>query len=301
MVRLFGYEDLDRCINTIREYQEKYSTDNITFDTVKYFVDGTNEIGTSYMVEPFSNDSSGEDRGKLDMTQEQLTEVMVRLNKEDLDLQMHVVGDGGFRVICDATEEAMKQCGDDWRIQIEMCHCEIIHKDDETRPAELGIIVNWTPHWTGGYFGDAAEEWLGEERFNNMYNFQPMIEAGAIVNFGSDTVSKYEFHRSSPFFGMETGITRVDPEFPMDPEKYPGSVRPKEEAKFTMDQMLKGYTINGAIQFRVDDQTGSIEVNKNADLVVIEENLYDVNPFDLKDITPKAVIFKGETIFGDFE
>lgn len=301
MVRLNGYEELDECIETVREYQEKYSTDNITFDTIKYFVDGTNEIGTSYMVEPFSNDSSGQDRGKLDMTPEQLVDIMVRLNEENLDLQMHIVGDGGFRVICDAAEEAMKQCGDDWRIQLELCHCEIIHEDDETRPAELGLIVNWTPHWTGGYFGEAAIDWLGEERFNSMYDFQPMIEAGAVVNMGSDTVSKYEFHRSSPFFGMETAITRVDPEFPMDPDKYPGSVRPEEEAKFTMDQMLKGYTINGAIQFRIDDRAGSIETGKDADLVVIKENLYEVDPFDLTEIEPEAVMFKGEVISGEFK
>ncbi len=144
------------------------------------------------------------------MTPEQLVDMMVRLNEENLDLQMHIVGDGGFRVICDAAEEAMKQCGDDWKIQLELCHCESIHEDDETRPAELGLIINWTPHWTGGYFGEAAIDWLGEERFNDMYDFQPMIEAGAIVDFGSDTVSKYEFHRSSPFFGMETAITRVE-------------------------------------------------------------------------------------------
>ena len=128
-----------------------------------------------------------------------------------------------------------------------------------------------------------------------------MIEAGAVVNMGSDTVSKYEFHRSSPFFGMETAITRVDPEFPMDPDKYPGSVRPEEEAKFTMDQMLKGYTINGAIQFRIDDRAGSIETGKDADLVVIKENLYEVDPFDLTEIEPEAVMFKGEVISGEFK
>ena len=300
MVLLDGYDDLDNCIETVKDYQDKYTTDNIKIDTVKYFVDGTNEIGTSYVVDAFSNDPEGKDHGKLDMTPKQLKKIMIRLNEEGIDLQMHIVGDGGFRTICDAAEAAMKECGDDWNIQIEMCHCELINEEDETRPAELGLIVNWTPHWTGGYFGDAALEWLGEERFNSMYDFQPMIEAGAVVNMGSDTVSQYEFHRSSPFFGMQTAITRVDPEFPMDPEKYPDSVRPEKEACFTMDQMLKGYTINGAIQFRIDDQAGTIETGKNADLVVIEENLYDVDPYKLSEIEPKAVMFKGKLISGGF-
>ena len=186
-------------------------------------------------------------------------------------------------------------------MQIEVCHCELINPEDELRPAELGIIVNWTPHWTGGYFGDSAVEWLGEERFRSMYDFQPMIEAGAIVNFGSDTVSQYEFHRSSPFFGMQTAITRVDPEFPLDANKYPDSVRPEDEAKFTMDQMIKGYTLNGAIQFRIDDTAGSLEEGKDASLCVIKENLYDVEPSELSSVEPTAVMFKGCVISGELK
>lgn len=301
MVLLDGYDEVDKAIATVKDYQQKYTTDNITIDTIKYFVDGTNEIGTSYVVEPFSNDPEGKDHGKLDMTEKQLTDTIVRLNKEGIDLQMHVVGDGGFRTICNATEKAQKECGDEWQMQIEVCHCELIHPDDETRTAELGIIVNWTPHWTGGYFGDQAEEWLGEERFNSMYDFQPMIEAGAIVNMGSDTVSQYEFHRSSPFFGMQTAITRIDPEFPMDADKYPNSMRPEKEACFTMDQMIKGYTLNGAVAFRLDEVTGSIEKGKNADLCVIPENLYDVDPSKLSEVEPSAVVFKGQVISGEFK
>jgi predicted amidohydrolase YtcJ len=300
MIRVNGYKGLENAINKVKEYQQKYTTENITIDTIKYFVDGTNEIGTSYVVEPFSNDPDHENCGSLDMTLEELTDMMIRLNEEGIDLHMHVVGDGGFRVICDATEAAQNECGNDWRIQIEMTHCELIHPEDETRPAELGIIVNWSPHWTGGYFGEAAIEWLGEARFNSMYNFQPMIEAGAIVNMGSDTVSQYEFHRASPFFGMQTAITRVDPEFPMDAEQYPGSVRPEASAAFTMDQMIKGYTINSAIQFRIDNIAGSIEKGKNADFCVIKENLYNADPFKLSEIEPSAVVFKGNVISGGF-
>lgn len=300
MVMLGGYDDLDNAVETVKDYQEKYTTENITIDTIKFFVDGTNEIGTSCVVEPFSNDPEGKNHGSINMTEEQLKNTMIRLNEEGIDLQMHVVGDGGFRTICDATEAAQKECGDSWKMQVEMVHCELINEEDELRPAELGIIVNWTPHWTGGYFGDAAVEWLGQKRFDTMYDFQPMIEAGAVVNMGSDVVSMYEFHRASPFFGMQTAISRIDPEFPMDEEKYPGSVRPEKSACFTMDQMLKGYTINSAIQFRIDDEAGSIEKGKNADLCVIEKNLYEVDVDKLSEIEPKAVTFKGKLVYGEF-
>ena len=83
----------------------------------------------------------------------------------------------------------------------------------------------------------------------------------------------------------------------MDAEAYPNSMRPLESSKFTMDQMIKGYTLNGAIQFRIEDQTGSIEVGKNADLTVWNENLFDVDESKLMDVTVNNVIFKGRSIY----
>ena len=294
-------DQVDDVIKKITELK-KFETDNIKVDTMKYFLDGTNEIGTSSVVEPFEEAEAGrpDDYGHQNATTEELTEMMMKLNDAGYDLQIHLVGDGAFRSVCDATEAAQKACkdqGKDWVMQVEMVHCELIHKQDETRPAELGIIVNWSPHWTGGYFGDEAKLWLGKDRFDSMYNFQPMIQAGAIVNFGSDVVSQYEFERARPVFGMHCAITRIDPEFPMDAEAYPNSMRPLESSKFTMDQMIKGYTLNGAIQFRIEDQTGSIEVGKNADLTVWNENLFDVDESKLMDVTVNNVIFKGRSIY----
>ena len=67
-----------------------------------------------------------------------------------------------------------------------------------------------------------------------------------------------------------------------------------------MDQMLKGYTINSAIQFRIDDVAGSIEEGKFADLCVIKENLYDVDVNKLSEVEPTAVMFKGKIVSGEF-
>lgn len=292
-----GPDYIEDTIDTIKDYRAKYATDNITIDTVKYFVDGTNEIGTSWLVDGFEFDPSG--NGEADCNEDEMYNMILRLNEEKLDLQLHLVGDATFRMVCNAVERAQKTVGGPLDIQVEMCHCELIHPDDMTRPAELGIIVNWTPHWTGGYFGDSAKYFVGEKRFNSMYDFQPMIKAGAIVNFGSDTVSKYEFHRSSPFFGMQTAITRVDPEYPLDEADYPGSMRPNESAKFTLDQLVRGYSINGAIQFKNDDVAGSIVPGKDANICVISEDLYNMDPFNMMNVEPKATMFKGKLTYGN--
>ena len=164
-----------------------------------------------------------------------------------------------------------------------------------TRPAELGIIVNWTPHWSGGYFGDAALQYLGRERFDNMYQFNPMMDSGAIVTFGSDCYSMFEENRANPCFGMQTAMTRIDIEWPMDKEN---PMRQKEEAKLSLEKLLKGYTINAAIQLRVDDIAGSIEVGKSANYNVYGVDLFEVPEDEFQYVLPELVVFEGRVIEG---
>ena len=205
-----------------------------------------------------------------------------------------MAGDLAFRTVCDAVEALRAEQGP-LDIQVELCHCEIVDPADMARPAELGIIINWTPQWSGGYFGDAALQFLGQERFDNMYQFNPIIDAGAVVTFGSDCYSMYEENRANPYFGMQTAMTRVDVEQPFSEEN---PMRPKEEAKLSLAKLLKGYTIDAAVQLRVDDVAGSIEVGKSANYNVYGVNLFEVPEDEFRFILPELVVFEGRVIEG---
>ncbi len=292
---LTEFAELDNAIATAKEWQEKYGTDHIRINTIKYFLDGTNEIGTSAVIQPFSNDPTGTNYGSLNMSREDLASVLVRLNAEKLDFHVHLVGDRAFRTICDAVEDARTACGDAWDIDVELTHCELVDPADMRRPAELGIQINWTPHWTGGYFGEAAKEWLGEERFNRMYDFTTMIASGALVNYGSDVVSMEEFTRSDPFFGMQIAHTRIDPDYTMDTV-----VRAPASACFPLEDLLEGYTLNAAIELDIEDLTGSIEIGKRANLCVLSADPFQVPAEEISGITPTLVLFEGHAIYGEF-
>ena len=110
----------------------------------------------------------------------------------------------------------------------------------------------------------------------------------------SDVFNYGEANRADPFFGMQCGATRVDPEFPLDPEIYPGSVRKPESAKLTVAQMLKGYTKNAAYQMRLEDKLGTLEAGKIANFVILNEDPYFTSPEKLKEIKPSAVYFDGK-------
>ena len=256
--------------------------------TMKIFYDGTNELGDSALIDGTVEDP--DNHGYMIFDYEQTKEVIRACNAAGIDVHFHLVGDLAFRTICDVTEELLSELGG-LDIQVEMCHCEYVDEADMTRPAQLGIIINWTPHWSGGYFGDGAKQYLGEDRYNKMYQFNTMIDSGAIVTFGSDVYSMFEENRANPYFGMQTAMTRVDIEWPIEE-----GMRPSEDAKLSLEKLLKGYTIDAAIQLRVDDVTGSISVGKRANYNLYPVNLFDVPEEEFKDVLPAVVVFEGQVI-----
>ena len=294
-VKLSKYEDLDDALETVHRLNKTYGTDHVKMDTIKIFYDGTNELGNSALVD--GTVQNPDYHGYLFMDLAQTEDTIRRSNKSGVDLHFHLVGDLAFRQVCDAVENVTKADGP-LDIQIELCHCEYINPADRERPAELGIIINWTPQWSGGYFGEAARTYLGDERFDDMYQFNPTIESGAIVTFGSDIYSWGEEYRANPYYGMQTAMTRVDIDLPL---KSNDGVRLPLSAKLSLEDLLKGYTINAAKQLRIDDVTGSIEVGKRANFNIYGENLFDVDPFEFKDVMPEAVIFEGNVISGEIK
>ena len=284
------YDDLEDSIDIIHYLNDTYGTDHVSIDTLKIFYDGTNELGDAALVDGWINDPS--QTGYLLMTEEETADVIRRCNEEGIDVHFHMVGDLAFRQVCNAVETVLDELGS-LNIQVELCHCEYINPEDYERPAQLGILVNWTPHWSGGYFGDGSLQYLGEERYNNMYQFNPLIDSGAVVTFGSDIYSMYEENRANPYFGMQTAMTRVDIEYPLETD---GGMRQSEEAKLSLEDLLKGYTINAAVQMRIDDVTGSLTVGKYANFNIYGVNLFDVDEFEFLNVLPEAVYFEGNRI-----
>ena len=299
-VRFWTYEDLPEKIAKLREYKKLYSTEHIKFNTMKLFLDGTNESGNSASLHEHIHDPGN--YGEIMMEKDELTQCFVLCNKEGLDLHIHMVGDRAFRVGCEAVEAAQKiaeENGEPWVCQPIFAHCEVVDPSDMGRPAELGIDINWSCHWSGGYFGEEAMNYYTEEKWRRMYQFNQMIDSGAMVAFSSDVVTAYEMHRAYPFFGMQVAATRIDPEFPLDPEKYPNSMRPEASARLSVPVLVEGYTINGAKQLRWQDKIGSLEKGKRANLIVIDRDPFETPIDQLKDIKVEAVVFDGNLVNGE--
>ncbi|MBC9935702.1 MULTISPECIES: amidohydrolase family protein [unclassified Leucobacter] len=304
-LRFRSRADLPAAIARAQRLNAEYGGDRIRVNALKLFLDGTNETGNSAVLEPMCGGHSpadgAVDLGEIQMDVAELHACLELCNRERIDVHIHLVGDRAFRTACDAVALARAsaaEAGESWDTQVTFAHCELVDPEDMHRPAELGIFINWTPHWSGGYFGEGAIAHLGEDRWSRMYQFNQMVDSGAMLTLASDVTTRYEMERAAPLFGMQVASTRVDPDYPLDGNRYPGSVRPAPEASLSRELLLAGYTTHGAKQLRIDHQAGSLEVGKLAHLAVLSDDLFAVEPGALGDIHCEAVVFEGRLISG---
>lgn len=298
-VRCDSLEQLPEKLAEAQKFQETYGSKHIKINTMKLFLDGTNEGGNAYFVEPKRTDPEGKDCGNIGMPEEELIEYLKYCNERNFDVHIHIVGDGSFRVCCNAMEAVKNEVGDAWKVKLTLAHCELVHPDDMLRPSELGININWTPRWSGGCYGEQAKKYVREERWNNMYQFNPMIEAGIPVAFSSDVINWGKIERANPFYGMQIGHTRVDIADPLDPKRYPGSVRPPESAKLSRDDLMYGSTYLGAKQMHWEEIMGSLEEGKIANLVILSDDFFEIEATKISEIKCEATFFEGKLIHGD--
>jgi predicted amidohydrolase YtcJ len=291
-VRFWGLRDLADKIALLKSYRDKYATDHIKLNTMKFFLDGTNESGNSAVLDPLISDPFGKDLGNMNMEEDELAECVLACNAEGLDIHLHVVGDRAFRTACHAYEKALSKSKSSLDTRMTIAHCELIDPDDVRLPGQLGIILNCSCHWSGGYLGEKAKLYLGDERWSRMYAFNGVIESGGIVAASSDVISYKELHRANPLLGIQIAATRIDPE-------SDGWIRPPADEILDVDFLLRSYTANGAVQIGWDEYMGSISVGKLANMVVLSEDITQIPRNTIKDTEVVCVIFEGAFIHGD--
>ena len=286
---------IEGCIDALKEMDKKYNTEHVRCHIMKLMMDGIVAGRSAAMIEPYDDGTFG---GRI-TDEVTLSELLVRLNEEKIDFHTHTVGELAAKTVLDAVELAQKKVGGELDINITMAHLAVVREEDILRIARLGIIANFTPAWHGGgalQGGVAAmTAILGEKRGTDPYKCGTAWKEGALVTFSSDNTAFFDFSGWSPYQGMEVGILRKDIEFANVPGDYStAEFIPQECECMTIEQMLLGYTINGAKQLRLDKTKGSIEEGKDADYIILKENLLSIRAEGIRNIVPKAVFYKGE-------
>lgn len=283
--------DAEEGLKQLKRMQRTYNTEHVKVHTMKIFMDGTQKIHTAAMVTPYVDVHT---TGATAFSAEGIAKLLKELNEANLDLHLHTVGERASRNVLDGVEMARKEMGDDLHVRVTCAHLEIQDDADLDRFAKLGVFANFTPHW---HSGDTAESatWLGEERSKKQFRCKTVWDSGATVAWSSDNIVFMDFMTWNPYLGMEVGMTRwINEKTRNYPFTVAAKVFPPENERMNIDQMIIGYTINGAKQLGIEAQKGSIEAGKDADFLVFDKDLLTAEHEGFSYNKPAQVFFGGK-------
>lgn len=248
----------------IMAMEEEFDGDIIRFNGVKDFLDGTPMGYTGYMVEPYEDRPGfvSEPIIPADIFKARVKE----LDKMNVKCRVHCCSDGAVRLALDAFENAGRENGfRNMRHAIE--HIEHIMPEDLPRFAELGVIASVQPEHAPRthYATHPFHHLIGEKRMRYMWAFKSLMDAGAKMAFGTD----YPVVEFTPFKGLFRAVNRLTNE--LEPE---GGYNPEE--KMSVHEALRNYTYGSAYAAGRENELGTLEKGKLADIVVLGKNPFEI-------------------------
>jgi len=279
----------DRLEKTIASRQD-FASENVHVDFAKIMLDGIPPAQTAAVLEPYVPDGKHPEghRGYLTQSPESLKKDIIYLDGQGITVKMHATGDRSVRAVLDAVEAARDANGPSglWH---EVSHAEMIHPDDIHRFAELNVVAEMCPIlWYPSPLHSMMENALGKERSDRFWQVKTLSEAGALINYGSDWPSVVP--SANPWPGIEAMVTRRDPY-----GVNPGSLAPQEA--MDLAEVIRIFTINGARSIYRDNDTGSLEPGKYADFIVLDRQLFDIDPQDIGETQVLQTVFRGQSVY----
>ncbi|MDL2252876.1 amidohydrolase [Ruminococcaceae bacterium OttesenSCG-928-I18] len=289
---------IEEDLAALETLQQQYNSDLVGLIAAKLFADGVMDSESAHLIESYSDSASH--YGSTMWEQEAFNETVARINEMGIQAHTHAIGDAAVRMALDGYEYAGANAPEgDWRNII--THLQLVAEEDIPRFAELDVIAVAQPYWhfkEPGYWQEIEYTTLGE-RAEHEYPMKSFLDNNVRLAFASDYPVT---PNPDPFLAIETGVTRnlargEDYGLPditdMDDPQY--LLWPEE--RLTVQQMIRGFTIDAAYAMFADDITGSLEVGKSADMIVVDQDLLTVDPLAISDTTVLATYLQGAMVY----
>lgn len=231
----------------------------LTIRAFKLFADGALGSRGAALLEPYSD--SPQSKGTFITAEPEVYNLTRKSLQRGFQVCTHAIGDAANRMVLDAYAHALAEVPQarDPRLRIE--HAQVLAPEDIPRFAKLHIIPSMQPvHATSDMAW--AEQRLGPQRIKGAYAWRSLLQTGVHLPLSSD----FPGETLNPFYGIYAAITRQDPQ-----GNPPGGWYP--EQRLTLEEALRGYTVEAAYGEFEEQAKGSIQPGKLADFIVISQDI----------------------------
>ncbi|MDR5001868.1 amidohydrolase [Brevibacillus parabrevis] len=280
-MRIHLWPALDGDLERAKQLRETYQSDMLRVSGLKQFIDGVITARTAYLLEPYADQP--DTRGETSFPPETIKQWAVDADKEGFAIRFHAIGDGAIRLAFDAYEAAQKANGKrDARHSIE--HVEVIHPDDIPRFRELDVTASMQPdHFAMSERGVYTDR-IGAEREKHVFSINTLQKAGARLAFGTD----FPIDLLNPLLQVYRAVTRID---------SGGADVWHPHERITLAEALRAYTAGSAYGSFREQELGTLEAGKLADIVVLARNLFAVPVEEIPDTKAVLTIVDGKVVF----
>jgi predicted amidohydrolase YtcJ len=263
-----------------------FGNDSLHIGGLKGFADGSLGSSTALFFQPYLDapNTSGIPSDEL-ADPEQMWHNIESGDAAGLQIAIHAIGDKANHIILGFYEKLEQERGRrDRRLRIE--HAQHLLPADILRFAQLHVIASMQPYHCIDD-GRWAEKRIGHERAKTTYAFRSLLDSGATLAFGSD----WDVAPMSPIMGIYAAATRRT----LD-GKHPDGWIP--EQKITVAEAVHAYTMGSAYASFEEKIKGSIEPGKLADLAVLSQDIFNIDPVKIADTKVYMTIMDGAIVSG---
>lgn len=275
---------VDEYVALREEFAVLTNSDLVKANSIKFLADGALSAGTAALLEPYLDqpDSSGIKIWRDD----ELLDAVATFDMLKFQIHIHAIGDAAVKQALDAIE-AVERINPPWDRRPVIVHAQLICEEDLPRFKRLGVIANMQPLWCylDSMNKDLILPRIGHARNNLQYRLRTMLDSGVFIAFGSD----WPVTSENPLRALAVPINRLSP----GTENEDGW---NTSEAITMGESLTFYTKNVAQQMFREEERGALEIGMKADFIVLERNLFHVDPKEVATVKIKDLYRNGSPV-----
>lgn len=253
-----------------------------TIGPLKMLQDGSLGAKTAALEEHYAEDN--ENRGMIIYEQDELDDIIDFCDHHEMQTAIHCIGDRAMNMVIDAIEKSSNR-KDNPKGRHGIVHAQITNRNILKKMAQQDILAYIQPVFVDLDM-DVVESRIGSERMDGVYAWKTMLDLGIHTMGGSDAPVVGFDIMENIYFAVTRKNAKGQPEEGWIPSE-----------RLSVDEAVKLFTKYPAYGSFTEEENGTIELGKNADLVVLHENIYEVEPEHIKDIKIDMTVSGGRIVF----